>query len=78
LRTVRLWIAEVGRGQEDLHDEHHTGRPLLDYIDTAILRIIGKAPFDSVRSIAQKPKISHSEVLPYLHEIFGFNYFHLI
>jgi hypothetical protein len=76
-RTIRFWIGEVRRGWEDRHDEHRPGRPPINYLDTAILRIIGKSPFESARSIAHTLKISHSAVLHHLHEVHGFKSFHL-
>jgi hypothetical protein len=77
LRTVRLWIAEIRREWEYLHVKHHTGRPSLDYIDTDILRIIGKSRFESTRSITQTFEISPSAVLHHFHQILGFKSFHL-
>jgi hypothetical protein len=77
LRTVRFWIGEVRRGREDLHDEHHPRRPLLDVLDTAILGIIGKSLFESAACLAQTLKISHSAVLHHLHERLESKSFHL-
>jgi hypothetical protein len=77
LRTVRFWIREVCRGLEDFHDEHRVGRPSLNHIDTAIIRIIGKSPFESEPQIAQTLKTSYSVLLLHLHEILGFKSFHL-
>jgi hypothetical protein len=77
LRTVRFWMGEVRRGREDHYDEHCSRRPPLDHIDTQILHILGKFPFESARSIAQTLNTSHSVVLHHLHEVLGFKSFHL-
>jgi hypothetical protein len=73
LRTVRFCIE---RSAEDGKTRIASG-PALDYSDTAILRIIGKSPFESARSIPHLPKISYSAVLDHLHEVLGFKSFHL-
>jgi hypothetical protein len=70
-------MGEVRRSLEDLRDEHRSGRPPLDHIDTQILHILSKYPFESARSIAQTLSTSHSVVLYHLHEVLGFKNFHL-
>jgi histone-lysine N-methyltransferase SETMAR len=77
LQTVRFWMGE-GRGvREDLHDEHRSGRPLFDHIDTQTLYILGKSPFESARSIAQTLNTSHNVVLLHQHAVLGFKSFRL-
>jgi hypothetical protein len=34
LRTIQFWVREMQRDREDFHDEHRSGRPVFDYIDT--------------------------------------------
>jgi hypothetical protein len=63
LRTVRFWIGEVRRGRQDLHDKHRSGRSPLYHIDTQILHVLGKSPFELARSIARTLNTSHSVVL---------------
>jgi hypothetical protein len=70
-------MRQVRCGREDLRDEHSSGRPPLDHIDTQILHILGKSPFESARSIAQTLNTSHSVVLHHLHEGLAFKSFHL-
>jgi hypothetical protein len=52
LRTVRFWIVEIRPGRQDLHDEIRSGRPPLDDLDSKILAILEKSPFESFHSIA--------------------------
>jgi hypothetical protein len=55
-----------------LHDGHPSVRPAFDYIDTKIISILKKAPFESARSIAQVLNVNHATLLHYLHEMFEF------
>jgi hypothetical protein len=71
LRTVRFWMGEIRRCREDLRDEHHSRRPLFDYIDTRILHILGKSPFGSARPIGQTLNTSPCAVPHHLHEVSG-------
>jgi hypothetical protein len=77
LRTVRFWMEEVRRAREDLRNAHRSGRSPLDHIDTQILHILGKSPFESVWSIAQTFNTSHSVVLQHLHKALSLKSFHL-
>jgi hypothetical protein len=77
LRMVRFWITEVRIGRQDLHDEVHTEKTLLDDLDAKILAILEKSPFKSARSIAETLDIAYSIVLLYLHDSINFRLFHL-
>jgi hypothetical protein len=61
-------MCELHCGRENLPDDHQSGRPQFDYIDTKAISILEKAPFESVRSIAQVPNVDHAPVLHRLHE----------
>jgi hypothetical protein len=63
LRTIQFSVREIQRGQEDLHDEHRSGKPALDYIDAKTISILEKAPFESAGSIAQVLNMDHVTVL---------------
>jgi hypothetical protein len=77
LKTVRFWIGEVRVGRQDPHDKIHTGRPPLDRIETKILAILNKSPFESARSIAQRLRVSRAIVLNHLLLSICFKSFHL-
>jgi hypothetical protein len=70
-------MGEVRRSLEDFRDEHRSGMPPLDHIDTQILHIFGKSTFEWAPLIAQTFNTSHRVVLHYLHQVLGFKYFHL-
>jgi hypothetical protein len=72
LRTIKFLVREIQGVREDLDDEHRSGRPVLDYIDTKIMSILEKAPFESAHSIAQVLNVDHATVLHPLHEKMGF------
>jgi hypothetical protein len=57
--------------------EYCSGRPPLDHIDTQILHILGKSPFEPAASIAQTLNTSHSIVLRHLHKVLDFKSCHL-
>jgi hypothetical protein len=77
LRTIQFWLREIERGRQDLHDAARSGRPPLDDVDAAIMRIIYKFPFESARSIAQTLNLAHSTILNHLHTSLGYQSFHL-
>jgi hypothetical protein len=68
LRTVRFLIAEIRRGRQDLHDKIRSGRPPLDDLDSKILAILEKSPFESSHSIAERLLVAQSTVLLHLHK----------
>jgi hypothetical protein len=76
-RTVQLWIGEIRRGRQDLHDENCTGRPPLDDLDAKILVILDKSPFESIRPIADTFRDNLAIVLRRLYDSIGFRLFHL-
>jgi hypothetical protein len=39
LRTVQLWITEIPRGRQDMHDEIRSGRSPLDDLESKVLAI---------------------------------------
>jgi predicted DNA-binding protein YlxM (UPF0122 family) len=63
--------------RQDLHDEIRTGRLLLDDFDAKILAILNKSLFKSMRSIAERFRVSHATVLNHLHLSIGLKSFHL-
>jgi hypothetical protein len=77
LATVWFWITEIWRGRQDLHDEIRSGRLPPDDLDSKILAILEKSPFESPHSIAERLLIAQSTVLPHFHESIGFKSFHL-
>jgi hypothetical protein len=77
LRTVRFWTGEVRRGQEDLRDQYSSRRQPLDSIDTQIMLMISKVPFESAQSIAQTLNILPNVMLHHLHKVRGLNSFYL-
>jgi hypothetical protein len=77
LRTVRLWIAEVHFGRQDLHDEIRTRRRLLYDLDAKILAILDKSPFESAYSIAERLRVGYATVLEHLHVPISLKSFHL-
>jgi hypothetical protein len=48
LIIIQFWVRETQGDREDLHDEHRSGRPAFDYIDTKIISILGKALFNHI------------------------------
>jgi hypothetical protein len=72
LGTIQLWVLELQRGPEDLHDEHQSGRPAFDYISTKIISILEKGLFESACSIIQILNVNHATILLRLHEKLGF------
>jgi hypothetical protein len=56
------------RGGEDVHGEHRSARPAVDYINTKIVSILEKVPFKCARSIAQVLNVDHATLLHRLQE----------
>jgi hypothetical protein len=77
LGTVQFWIAEIRRGRQYLHDEIRSARAPLDNLDSKILAILDKSPFESAHSMSDRLLLAYSTVLQYLHKSFGFKSFHL-
>jgi hypothetical protein len=63
-RTVQFWISEIRRGRQGLYDEIRNGRSPLDDLDSKILAILDKSPFESSRSICERLVVVQSAVLP--------------
>jgi hypothetical protein len=77
LQMIQFGITEILLGRQDAHDEIHTGRSPLDDLDTKILAILDKFPFESTHSTAERLLIAHSIMLRHLHDFIGFKLFHL-
>jgi hypothetical protein len=77
LQTVRFLIAEIRRGRQDLHNEIRSGRPPLDDLDSKLLAILEKSPFESSHSMAERLLVAQSTVLRHLHESIEFKSLHL-
>jgi hypothetical protein len=45
-RTVQFWIGEVCRDHQPLHDQNRMGKLSLHDLDTKILAIFDKSPFE--------------------------------
>jgi hypothetical protein len=78
LRMVQFCIPEVGFGRQELHDEICIGRPPLDDLDSKILTILDKSPFESARSRAERLGVDRATVLEHLHTSIGFKSFYLL
>jgi hypothetical protein len=76
-RVIRFWIAEIWLSRQDLHDEIRTGRPPLDDLDTKILAILDKSPFESVYSISERLFVADPTVLRLFHNSFCLKSFYL-
>jgi hypothetical protein len=68
LRPIQFWVRETQCGREDLHDDHRSGRPALDYIDGKIISILAKVPFESANSIGQVLNMDDATVFHRLHD----------
>jgi hypothetical protein len=68
LGMIQFWVHEIQRDREDRHDERRSERPAFDYIDTKILSILEKAPFESARSIAGVLNVDYAIELHHLRE----------
>jgi hypothetical protein len=63
LRAIQFWAREMQRGREDLQNDHRSKRRAFNCIDTKIISILEKAPFESARSIAQVLNMEHATML---------------
>jgi DNA-binding MurR/RpiR family transcriptional regulator len=74
---IQFWITEIRSGRQDLHDKICSGRSPLDNLDSKIVAILDKTPFESSRSISARLNVMQSTVLRYLDKSLGFKSFHL-
>jgi hypothetical protein len=72
LRAIQFWMHEIQGGRGHLHDEHRSGRPALDYINTKMISRLEKAPFEYAPSITQVLNVDNATVLYHSHEKLGF------
>jgi predicted alpha/beta-fold hydrolase len=68
LHMIQFLVREIQRSREDFLDEHRSGRPAPDYIDTKIISLLEDAPFEAARSISQVLNVDHATVLHRLYE----------
>jgi hypothetical protein len=72
LRTVQFWKTELRLSRQELYDKIRTGRPPHDHLDTTILAILDKSPFESTCSIGERLRVTYPTVLRYFHDSIGF------
>jgi hypothetical protein len=72
LRTVQFWIGEGCRDHQPLHDQNRMGRLPLDDLETKILAILDKYPFESTQSISETIHIDMATILRHLRNFIGF------
>jgi transposase len=77
LSSVYEWIRAFRTGRTSVVDEHRSGRPRLDHIDSKILSLFQENEFHSTRSLAQELGISVSTVYDRLLHVLGFSLRHL-
>ena len=76
-RSIEWWCAQFVCGREDIEDDHRSGRPPIDHLDTKILACLESEPFQSAYSLAEALGVSHATVLNRLHNSLGMKNFHV-